>query len=234
MHPYGSAPVQHGELKIPAVEGERPVVVLIHGGFWSNSYGSDLMQPLAADLNERGFATWNIEYRRIGDDGGGYPNTLSDVAAAIRALADVPHSERLDLDRISVIGHSSGGHLALWAAGQDLGSVTPALTIGLAPVVDLVAAHDANLGGGAARRLLGGRPDEVADAYEAAEPDLARAVGGVIIIHGLVDNIVPVSQSRSAEGSDATVLLLPDADHFDLIDPAHPAWESVVLALSSP
>ena len=209
------------------------MVVLVHGGFWGNRFELDLMEPLASDLVARGFATWNIEYRRIGDDGGGYPNTLTDVADAIRGLASVPDAGRLDFTRVAVVGHSSGGHLALWASGVDLEPVTPALTVALAPVVDLIAAHDDNLGGGAVRALLGARPAEAPEAYEASRPAFEDAVGRVVIVHGVRDTNVPVSQSESVDGLTADVVILPGTDHFDVIDPTHPSWDLVVEALNA-
>ena len=113
---YGDSPEQFATLAVPATPGPHPVVVLIHGGFWRAAYGLDLMEPLAADLVRRGYAAWNIEYRRVGQPGGGWPGTLEDVAAAIDKLADLADDADLDLTRVSVVGHSAGGHLALWAA----------------------------------------------------------------------------------------------------------------------
>ena len=179
---YGADASQFGELAIREETGKMPVVVLIHGGFWKVGFDLDLMRPLAADLNERGYATWNIEYRRVGESGGGFPNTLLDVAAAVDWLASSDQVARLDLDRVAVVGHSAGGHLALWVATHDVTptggpgtdpSVAPKLAIGLAAVVDLAEAADLYLGSGAVQNLLGGELAYVPDHYAAAQPDLA-------------------------------------------------------------
>ena len=116
---YGEHPSQFLEVWWPDAVHPHPVVVLIHGGFWRLPYGLELMWPLAHDLVGRGFAVANLEYRRLGEDGGGWPGTFDDVAAAFRKLGVVATEDdggRLDLDRIGVVGHSAGGHLALWAA----------------------------------------------------------------------------------------------------------------------
>ncbi len=110
---YGDAPSQVADLHLPAGAGPHPVVVLVHGGFWRSSYDRTLMAPLAAELASNGYAAWNIEYRRVGEDGGGWPGLFTDVAAAVDALATVPE---VDPARVVSCGHSAGGHLALWIA----------------------------------------------------------------------------------------------------------------------
>jgi acetyl esterase/lipase len=115
---YGKDPSQFGELWLPAQPGKAPVVVMIHGGCWLDSYGLDLMNGLAGDLRERGVAVWNIEYRRLGQPGGGYPGTFQDVAAAVDALRGLAARYPLDLGHMAAVGHSADGHLALWAAAR--------------------------------------------------------------------------------------------------------------------
>jgi acetyl esterase/lipase len=121
---YGEAPSQKVELFLPAPNAEapdalRPVVVLIHGGCWQASVaGIDLVRPAAGAFLEKGFAVWSITYRRIDEEGGGYPGTFQDVGAAIDALRDQAEAKKLDLNRVVLWGHSAGGHLALWAAGR--------------------------------------------------------------------------------------------------------------------
>jgi acetyl esterase/lipase len=123
---YGPGVDQFGELwpaaggptPVPGGPSPAPVVVLVHGGYWRDRYRLDLMHAMAADLSGRGYAVWNVEYRRVGSPGGGWPGTFLDVAAALDALADLAGQHRLDLGRVSVVGHSAGGHLALWACGR--------------------------------------------------------------------------------------------------------------------
>ena len=237
---YGDAPQQVGDLWLPAaIDTPIPVVVLVHGGFWRNRFGSLLMTPLAADLVERGYAVWNLEYRRLGDAGGGWPGTLDDVASGVDAVAGFATTYGLDLDRLAVVGHSSGGHLALWASGRSSlpadapGAdpiVMPAVAIGQGAIVDLVGAADAGLRGGAVAELLGGGPDEFPDRYEVAMPALDGAAELVSVV-GSADVIVP--ERFSVDPNDALDLVVVDgADHFALIDPNHPAWDVVVDVLA--
>src|SRR5919202_2506380 len=119
---YGSGPLRFGDLWLPAGEGRagpHPTAIVIHGGYWRNPYGLDLMDGLSADLARRGIAAWNIEYRRIGDEGGGWPGTFIDVARAAGHLAHLASRYGLDLARVAALGHSAGGHLALWLAGRS-------------------------------------------------------------------------------------------------------------------
>ena len=136
---YGTHPSQHGVLSLPDGPGPWPVAVVIHGGFWRTTYGADLTSDLAEDLVRHGFAAWNLEYRRVGEDpdqgGGGWPATCLDVAAAVDLLAATGQTltaGRLDLSRVVAIGHSAGGQLAGWLAGR--GSL-PADAPGASPVV---------------------------------------------------------------------------------------------------
>ena len=233
---YGPSTRQFAMLYLPDSSAGRnvPVVVLIHGGFWRNTYELDLMEPLAADLVARGVAVWNIEYRSIGDDGGGYPGTLTDVAAALDHLTVL--NAPIDLGQVSLVGHSAGGHLALWAASRHLlassdpGShpaVTPSLVVSLAGVADLAAGAEDRLSHGVVQELLGGEPDEAPDAYRVAQPIVDGSI--TKFVHGDLDDIVPVSQSQNiASDTGAEMALVVGADHFDVINPDHEAW-SVVL-----
>lgn len=248
---YGPAPEQFADLRLPPGDGPHPVAVVIHGGYWRAAYGLGLMDALAAALTADGWATWNIEYRRIGQPGGGWPNTLLDVAAAadhLRTLA-VPH--RLDLGRVSTIGHSAGGHLALWlaarhriAAGHALHTPTPlsvARVVSLAGVADLNQAFDLNLGGGVVRELLGGTPAAVPDRYAAASPAALLPLGpGVrqVLIHGAEDAIVPLvvstayQQAAAAKGDRAELIAVPDIGHFEVIAPEGAAWAAIRKAFA--
>jgi acetyl esterase/lipase len=241
---YGDAPEQFATLDVPSTPGPHPVVVLIHGGFWRAAYGLDLMDPLAADLVGRGYAAWNIEYRRVGQPGGGWPGTLEDVAAAIDHLAKVPEGADLDLTRVSVVGHSAGGHLALWAAGRralDPGApgadpvVEVAAAVGLAPVTNLRMGATDGVGNGAVVDFLGGSPEEFPDRYAVAEPNLAGEAA-YAVIEGDADDIVPEQFARpdrpGPSTNTVTFVLIPGADHFDVIDPQHEAWAAAVAELA--
>ncbi len=141
-HAYGTLPSQWGELHLPEGDGPFRVCVLVHGGFWKAEYAAELMDDLAADLMARGWAAWNIEYRRLSpgpDDarGGEWPALFEDVAAAVDLLVDLAAAHPLDLDRVAVAGHSAGGHLAGWIAGRP---GLPAGAPGAGPRVRVVAA----------------------------------------------------------------------------------------------
>ena len=217
-HNYGSDPSQYGVLY-----GEGPVAVLIHGGFWKAEYGLELMDALCADLAGRGWASWNIEYRRLGN-GGGVPHTLDDVSAAIDHLADLPG---VDLSRVVTIGHSAGGHLAAWAATRDHQRVAVTGVVSQAGVLDLERARELRLSNGVVERFLKGHPTDVASPIE-------RLPLGVpaLLTHGGRDDIVPVEISqRFAEASGASLIVEPEEDHFGHLDPTNPLWKAVTAWL---
>jgi acetyl esterase/lipase len=237
---YGPETSQFGELWLPAAPSPRPVVVLVHGGFWRDSFGLDLMDDLAADLAGAGYAVWNIEYRRSGEPGGGWPGTFNDVAAAVDHVAALAADHSLDLEQLAIVGHSAGGHLALWAAGRATLAdgapgarplLTPSVAIALAPVVDLVGAATDGVGLGAVDALLGGAPAEVPDRYAVATPALSDDVA-TVIVRGDADTAVPNPYSLPADPADRPAGLelvdVAGADHFDLIDADHAAWTAGV------
>jgi acetyl esterase/lipase len=229
---YGAEPDQQAEYwPVPGDDGRRPVVALIHGGFWRERYRLELMHPLAADLVRRGYPVWNLEYRRLGSPGpagGGWPGTFDDVAAGLAALT-VRHPDR----PVVVLGHSAGGHLALWAANRPV--LRPALTVALAGVCDLVAAARLGLSGDAATLLLGGGPADVPERYALACPTLLLpARGRQLIVHGTHDDNVPFELGERyavAAGAGCEFLPLPGVDHFALIDPSSDAWVQVIRRL---
>lgn len=230
---YGPSGSQFGELHLPQKAGPVAVVVLIHGGFWSAAFGLDLMRPLAVDLVARGYAVWNIEYRRVGEDGGGYPGTLDDVALAIDELALLADRHSLDLSRVALVGHSAGGHLALWAAGRSVQAVAASVAIGLGSVLDLAGGARSSLGGGAVVALLGGTPDEQPERYRAATPTAAIDTP-LVVVRGSADSIVPARFALPAEGPGGIEVIDIDGDdHFDLIDPTSASWAAVIGALPS-
>lgn len=246
---YGSEQLQFGELYVPDGAGPFPTAILIHGGFWRNPYDLTLMSGLAADLAGRGIAAWNIEYRRIGDAGGGWPNTMLDVAQAADHVLTLGAHYPLDLEKVVTIGHSAGGQLALWLAARHRippDSVlapphTPfalAGAISQAGVANLKLSWRMHLGDGATADLLGGDPAEVSDRYAAASPAALLPLGvPQILVHGTIDDRVPYvvsetyQQAAQAEDDDVTLITLPGIDHFALIEPASEAWAKTVEAL---
>ncbi len=237
---YGEDPSQWGDLYLP--EGDpRGVVVVIHGGFWLARYDHTYGAPLAADLAARGWAAWNLEYRRVGDGaggGGGDPETFDDIAAGIDKLADLG----LDLSTVVTLGHSAGGHLATWAASrgrfpQWAGGVDVTHVISQAGVVDLVAAHEAGLGTGAVENFLGRAPgadDAPLDPIRQVPLDVP-----VWCVHGTDDSNVPISQSQDyvaaavGAGAVAELVTIEGGDHFVVIDPSSPAWARTVTILDT-
>ena len=243
--PYGDHDAAFGDLWLPAsTSGPVPVVVLVHGGFWRSGFALDLMDGLAASVASAGWAAWNVEYRRVGA-GGGYPETFDDVAAAIDHLADI--DAPVDLDRVAFVGHSAGGHLAVWAASRtslDAGTawadprVSPRLAVAQAGVLDLVDCAETGLGGGACPDLLGGLPADVPDRYARSSPvALVPAAAPVLAVHGTADGNVPLSQTEGyvaaaeAVGGSVRTRIVEGADHFDVIDPEHESWRVVLDGL---
>jgi acetyl esterase/lipase len=223
---YGDDPHQFAELWLP--EGTpRGVVVVIHGGFWRARYDLSLGRPLAASLVQHGWAAWNIEYRRVGN-GGGSPQTLDDVAAAVDALA----GHDLPLETVIAVGHSAGGHLAAWSASRGRHSRWPAhvavtAVVPQAGVLDLRSAYDEHLGAGAVEAFLGHPPgpdDDPIDPFRQIPLEVP-----VHCVHSVADDTVPLSQSRAyvaaatAAGAWAELTVV-EGDHFVVIDPASEAW----------
>jgi acetyl esterase/lipase len=243
---YGDHPDQVADVRVPAAGGEAnlaqrwSLLLFLHGGFWRCAYDRAHTGPLATALTGTGFVVATPEYRRTGCPGGGWPGTFDDVSAAVRTLPRII-AERTEVDLASVVlaGHSAGGHLALWAAATcDVEGLRG--VVALAPVADLRKAYRLDLDGGAVAALLGGAPENVADRYAAADPmALPPPRAPVTILHGSLDLQVPVDLSRRFEGAaiaaGAAVRLtvLPDIDHFDLIDPLSRAWSIVVQAIQA-
>jgi acetyl esterase/lipase len=225
---YGKDPLQFGDLRLPAGQGPHPVVIFIHGGFWSNAYALDQTGPACAALTRVGAATWNLEYRRVGDASGGWPGTLEDVSHGAEQIVRLAPLYKLDVRRMIAAGHSAGGQLALWLAAQrvvDLRGVVP-----LAAISDLRRAWALQLGNGAVGRFLSGSPDRVSQRYAAASPiELLPISVPQRLLHGTNDNIVPFEMSeRFAKASgNAKLIPLKGAGHFEVIDPRAREWAMV-------
>jgi acetyl esterase/lipase len=246
---YGDGPSRFGELRLPSTEGGPwPVACVVHGGYYRARYDLGYIGHLAAALARDGVATWSIEYRRMGEAGGGWPATFLDAGAGLDTLRQWAEPYALDLSRVVSVGHSAGGQLALWLASRPrlpLGcalSASDLLPIGgvvaLAPVADLAQASRLGLSGGIVDELMGGTPETVPERYQLTSP-MARLPLGVpqVVIHGTADDSVPLelSQTYTAEalraGDAVDLVVLPEADHFDIVDPRSPAFEATRRAV---
>lgn len=234
---YGPDRRQVGDLWLPGRSLEPvPVVVLVHGGFWRPPYTKRLLNRLAADVAEHGWAAWNVEYRRVGRwGGGGWPDPLSDVWQALGHLA---HLDGVDLDRVAICGHSAGAQLAVHAAWRasakgDGGPMALRAVVALAGLLDLVDAADRGLGADAVVKILGGRPSDVPERYAAASPLALLPLGlHQIVIHGEKDSVVPAEMSEryaaaaAAAGDQVVHQGVPGQGHLGMIDPGRPGWRA--------
>ena len=206
------------------------MVVHYHGGFWRNRF--DLLHAghVCAALTAAGIVTANVEYRRVGDEGGGFPGTLDDAAAALQ-FARAQAARFSCSARTVVTGHSAGGHLALWLSAEDPGL---AGVVALAPVACLRQAWELNLGNGAVQDFLQSTPTGAPDRYTSACPAQRPASVPRVLIHGSADEIVPIAVSRryfderTTDPGPVRLLELPGADHFDVIDPDSAPWTNVL------
>jgi acetyl esterase/lipase len=252
---YGSDPNQFLDLRLPKNDQPKdekksknhyPLVINIHGGYWRARYNLDHASHLCAALTGRGVATANVEYRRVGNEGGNWPNTFADIRSAYQFLRQNADRYSLDAGRFLIMGHSAGGQLALCLAGHEQ-SVTR--VVSLAGVVDLQRAYQLHLSNDAVVEFLRGTPSQVPDHYREADPmQLSIPQASQWLIHGSADEEVPpafsndyalAKQSRTGEKKeDVHLLEIRGADHFDLIDPRAAAWvqveETVVTLLADP
>lgn len=251
---YGNDPSQFGELRLPAGKGPFPVAIVIHGGCWMKF--ADLLNtaPMADALRNAGVATWNIEYRRVDQQGGGWPGTFHDIAAATDHLRTLAGRYNLDLDRVIAVGHSAGGHLALWTASRHRLAQQSLLyaehplrlrgAINLAGPVDLASfpaeRQKSVCGAVPIEKLLGGRPDEVPQRSRDASPSAQLPLGvPQILITGSLDALVPASFGEEyasvarERGDRVEMKVIEGAGHFELIAPTTAAWPIVQSAVVS-
>ncbi len=226
-HSYGSHRTQRADLYLPDGPGPYPVVVAIHGGYWRAKYGKRLMKAVSADLARRGVAVWNIEYRKVGrGQGGGWPETFDDVAAAIDHLAGLGDA-RLDLSTVTAVGHSAGGQLALWSASRTDPRVPIHRVVAQAAVCNLAVA------GQPAWDFIGGSPDQVPERFAKVNPMQLVPLGApTLLVHGADDETVPVARSRdyvkaaAAAGDEVRLIEPSPGGHRVHIDPRSGAWQS--------
>ncbi len=218
---YGSDPNQFIDFGRPEGENRRPSLVMIHGGFWRSRFDLSHSAAFCEALTHAGYPTANIEYRRVGQPGGGWPGTLEDARAATSFAI-----QRLS-GPVVVMGHSAGGHLALWVAAQlpDLAGA-----VGLAPVASLRICFERNLSHGAVTDFLGGAPSDFPDRYAHADPAECPSHIPRLLIHGAADDIVPLELSaayiakRGRDPNPPRLVELPGADHFAVIDTRSHGW----------
>ena len=233
---YGPDPQQFGELRLPAGAGPHPLAIALHGGFWRAKYDLAHLGHLCAAITAAGIATWSVEYRRVGNPGGGCPGTLDDVALGALYARGLAARYSIDSARVAAFGHSAGGQLALWLGARR---VLPLRGIvALAPVSDLVQASALRLGSGITDTFLGGTPREVPARYADASPRARLPLGlPQLLLHGREDDTVPITMSEEyvaaarAAGDEARLLAFEGAGHFELIDPRTPEGRAVVEAL---
>jgi acetyl esterase/lipase len=229
---YGTDRNQFGEIRLPKSKGPFSLMMNVHGGFWRAKYDLTHAGHLCAALTSKGVATWNVEYRRVGNPGGGWPGTFEDVRNAYRFVSQLIKRYNLDATKVLVMGHSAGGQLALCLAAHE-----PSLkrVVSLAGVVDLQQAWDLHLSDNAVVEFLGGKPNEVPEHYREADPMKLSMPHSTVqwLIHGAKDDIVPsyfsrtYAEQKQQRGEDVHYLEISTAGHFDLIDPHSSAWPRV-------
>jgi acetyl esterase/lipase len=249
VHRYGPAPQQYGQLRLPEGAGPFPVAVVVHGGCWTKGFATLAnTAPLASSLAERGIASWNIEYRQLGEPGAGWPGTFQDWGAATDALRELAARHPLDLGRVVTVGHSAGAHAALWIAtrqaqpdGTPLGAADPLPVHGAVAVDgpgDLAAfvGRDAMVcGQPVISNLFGGAPDEVPDRFAAGSPAerLPFGVRQVLVASVVLTPDAAKAYAAKAAGDEVTVVTLHDVGHFEMIAPGQPSAAKVIEAVET-
>jgi acetyl esterase/lipase len=252
---YGSDPLQFGELRVPEGKGPHPVAVIVHGGCWLAKLGNlderavalDLLRPLAAALTEQGVATWNLEYRRVGNAGGGWPGTFVDVAHGADYLRKIASENRLDLNRVLAMGHSAGGHLAMWLAARAKLPMSSELyakdPLRLQGVIDLDGPADLKAvlpmqqrvcGGPVITRLVGGTPEEQPQRYRETSPIemLPLGVRQEFFAGRMFAAQAPPYEAAARRAGDAVhTTVLAEAGHFVFVDPGSAVWPQVIRSV---
>jgi acetyl esterase/lipase len=251
---YGADPSQFGELRVPAGKGPHPLVILIHGGCWRAEFATLRDLPAMGDaLKDAGVASWNIEYRRLGQPGSGWPGTYLDVGRAIDYVRTMASAYSLDLARVAVVGHSAGGHLAMWAAmrakipdGSELFLPRPLPVRGvvnLAGTIDMtknIEHMEGSCHAPVVTQLLGGTTDAVPSRYREVSATASLPLGvRQVLVWGEHEEFVPLALARAhadaatAAGDRARVIVIPGAGHFELANPSSAVWPQVFDAIRS-
>ncbi|MCY3779350.1 MAG: alpha/beta hydrolase [Chloroflexi bacterium] len=243
---YDSDPQQFGELTLPRTAPPHPVIVLIHGGGYRDLYDLRPLGSVTQALASEGFAVWNIEYRRAGN-GGEFPNMFLDVGAAAEYLRSIADHHSLSLDGVIAIGHSAGGHLALWLAGRGRIATTSAIysanplpvagVVALAPIADIADALDRNMSEPALQLVLGSQlPRTEANLKDTSPAEMLPLGARQIHLVGSEDDLIRENLQRyinAAEdaGDDVELMLLEGAGHFELVAVETPEWQTVIAAV---
>ena len=244
---YGKDSLQYGELHLPSGKGPFPVIVMIHGGCWLAEFDMNHMRALAGAFSDKGYAVWNIEYRRVGHPGGGWPGTFLDVAAAADHVRELAKEYALDMKQVVAVGHSAGGHLALWLGiRHKLTSKSEIYTrnplpfkgiLALEPGTELKLIHHNRVCGHVIDGLMGGSPEEVPEHYRDASPNAQIPIGvphTVLIGWHSGFGILGSSYYYSAkEAGDHQVAMVeaPESGHFEMINPDTSTWPIVLREL---
>jgi acetyl esterase/lipase len=227
---YGSDRNQFIDLRFAKGQAPHSLAIVIHGGYWRALYDLAYAGHICAVLTAKGIVTANVEYRRVGNTGGGWPGTFADVRSAYQFLVQNAARYGLDTGRVAAIGHSAGAQLALCLAARETGIQS---VISLAGVIDLQRAYELHLSNDAVVEFLGGRPAQVEDHYREADPMKLKIVTRQWIVHGSVDEIVPPSFSRDyatakqKQKENVQLVEISGAGHFDIVDPRSAAWKKV-------
>ena len=242
---YGPRPEHVVDLRLPpAVPDRAPLIVLIHGGFWRPAYDRAHLGPMGHALAAAGYMVAVPEYRRAGMAEEGWTGTFGDIALVADQVAGIARAHGADISAVTWAGHSAGGHLALWAAARPglplsgagspwRGPFSATHVVALAACASLRLCAEWNLGGGAVLSLMGGGPEEVPERYAVADPAaLPPPAVPVTLVHGTADDQVPVGMSRAF--GVGRLVEIPEAGHYDLIDPESHAWPGVMAALAAP
>jgi len=225
---YGRDTNQFIDLRFAKSKGPHAAAICIHGGYWRAKYDLEYLGHLCAALTAGGITTANVEYRRVGNSGGGWPGTFADVRSAYRFMKQDADRHSIDVHRVAVIGHSAGGQLALCLAAHE---AELKAAVSLAGVIDLQRAYELHLSNDAVAEFLGGTPKEAGDHYREADP-MRLAIGvPQYILHGTRDDAVPLELSqnyaRAKTKENVRLTTIEDAGHFDLVDPRSGVWENV-------
>lgn len=236
---YGTAALQFGLLSLPEASAgaKPPLVIFVHGGCWLNAYDVEHSKALSQALTEAGYAVWSLEYRRVGDEGGGWPGSFNDIVQGIHyAQAQFEHYG-VDVNRIALMGHSAGGQLAL-LAGKELAGEQPAgnkkavkvqAVIGLAAITDMTSyAKGSNSCQSVTAKFIGASPEQAPELYQQASPGQHKAHPKTMLLQGSADQIVPTAQ---ATDSGMPYRMVEKAGHFDWIHPQSATYPQLILTL---